>query len=148
MLLSAIAFIVSLWYTNDMSREYKHDAHRVHLVLYHLIWCPKRRKPVLVGAIAKRLDQILHEVAQNHNWDIEHLAIQPDHLHLFIRGDSATPAHDMVRLLKGRSAHDLRKEFPILLRLPSLWTRSYFCATAGNVSATAIERYIEAQKGK
>ncbi|MDD5510653.1 MAG: IS200/IS605 family transposase [Dehalococcoidales bacterium] len=130
-----------------MSREYKHDAHRVHLVLYHLIWCPKRRKAVLTGNVAIRLDQILHDVAASHNWNIERLAIQPDHLHLFIQGDSITPAHEMVRLLKGRSAHDLRKEFPTLLRLPSLWTRSYFCATAGNVSAQAIERYIEAQKG-
>jgi len=102
---------------------------------------------VLTGDVAVRLDQILREVATSHDWDIEHLAIQPEHLHLFIRGDSVTPAHEMVRLLKGRSSHDLRKEFPILLRLPSLWTRSYFCATAGNVSAAAIERYIEAQKG-
>ena len=131
-----------------MSREYKHDSHRVHLVLYHFIWCPKRRKPVLTGNVAKRLDQILHEVASSHNWDIEHLAIQPDHLHLFIRGDSIIPAHAMVRFFKGRSSHDLRKEFPFLLRLPSLWTRSYFCATAGNVSAEAIARYIEAQKGQ
>ena len=131
-----------------MNREYKHDDHRVHLVLYHLIWCPKRRKSVLTGDIAKRLDQILREVAASHNWDIEHLAIQPDHLHLFIRGDSIIPAHEMVRLLKGRSSHNLRQEFSILLRLPSLWTRSYFCATAGNVSAEAIERYIEAQKGQ
>jgi putative transposase len=130
-----------------MVREYKHDSHRVHLVLYHLIWCPKRRKAVLTGGVAIRLDQILREVAASHGWDIEHLAIQPDHLHLFIRGDSLISAHEMVRLFKGRSSHDLRKEYPLLLRLPSLWTRSYFCATAGNVSADAIERYIEAQKG-
>jgi putative transposase len=130
-----------------MIREYKHDSHRVHLVLYHLIWCPKRRKAVLIGDIAIRLERILREVAASHDWNIEHLAIMPDHLHLFIRGDSLTPADEMVRLLKGRSSHDLRKEFPALLRLPSLWTRSYFCATAGNVSAQAIERYIEAQKG-
>jgi len=134
-------------YANIMEREYKHDSHRVHLVLYHLIWCPKRRKAVLIGNVATRLEQILREVATSHDWDIEHLAIQPDHLHLFIRGNSIVPAHEMVRLLKGRSAHDLRKEFPLLRRLPSLWTRSYFCATAGNVSAQAIERYIEAQKG-
>jgi len=131
-----------------MSREYKHDTHRVHLVLYHLIWCPKRRKPVLTGKVATRLEGIIREVAASHGWDIEHLAIQPDHLHLFVRGDSLTPAHEMVRLLKGRSSRDLRQEFPSLLRLPSLWTLSYFCATAGNVSAQAIERYIEAQKGQ
>ena len=32
-------------------------------------------------------------------------------------------------------------------RMASLWTRSYFAATAGNVGQEAIRRYIEAQKG-
>ena len=35
--------------------DYKHDRHSVHLVVFHLIWCPKRRKPVLEGLVAKRL---------------------------------------------------------------------------------------------
>ena len=35
--------------------EYQRDEHRVHLIVYHLIWCPKRRKPVLVGEVAKDL---------------------------------------------------------------------------------------------
>jgi len=142
-----IASRVDWWYTNNMKREYQHNRHRVHLVLYHLIWCPKRRRPILVGEVAERLDTVLREAAQEKGWAIEHLAIQPDHLHLFIQGNPTTPAHKMVRLLKGRSAHHLRKEFPHLLRLPSLWTRSYFCSTAGNVSAATIQRYIDAQKG-
>lgn len=43
----------------------------------------------------------------------------------------------------------LRREFPKLKsRLPSLWSRSYYVGTAGEVSAETIRRYIEAQKGK
>lgn len=131
-----------------MGREYEHNPHRVHLVLYHLIWCPKRRKPVLTGAVAARLRVVLGEVATEQSWTIEDLTVMPDHLHLFVRGDPTIPAHGMVRLFKGRSSRVLRQEFPHLLRLPSLWTRSYFCSTAGNVSAEAIQRYIEAQKGQ
>lgn len=131
-----------------MKRDYLHDAHRVHLVLYHLVWCPKRRKPVLTGAVATRLSAVLGDVASEHGWGIENLTVMPDHLHIFLRGDPTMPAHEIVRLLKGRSSRVLRQEFPHLLRLPSLWTRSYFCSTAGNVSADAIQRYIEAQKGQ
>jgi len=131
-----------------MSRDYEHNSHRVHLVLYHLIWCPKRRKPVLTGAIAARLREVLGDVAVERGWPIENLTVMPDHLHLFVRGDPTAPAHEMVRLFKGRSSRVLRQEFPHLLRLPSLWTRSYFCSTAGNVSEEAIQRYIEAQKGQ
>ena len=36
----------------------------------------------------------------------------------------------------------LRQEFPELLKLPSLWTRSYFVSTAGNVSRETIKKYI------
>ncbi|MBU6346159.1 MAG: transposase, partial [Cyanobacteria bacterium REEB494] len=37
----------------------------------------------------------------------------------------------------------LRRKFPELLKLPSLWTNSYFYSTAGQVSADVIKRYIE-----
>ncbi len=130
-----------------MKREYQHDAHRVHLVLYHLIWCPKRRKPVLTGPVAQRLAEIVQSVADENGWAIEHLAVMPDHVHLFVRGNPTVPAHEMVWRFKGRSAHHLRREFSHLCRLPSLWTRSYFCSTAGTVSAETIQRYIAAQKG-
>ena len=131
-----------------MKRDYLRDAHRVHLVLYHLIWCPKRRRPILTGAVAARLSVVLRDVAAERGWEIENLTIMPDHLHLFLRGNPTVPAHEIVRLLKGRSSRLLRQEFPQLLRLPSLWTRSYFCSTAGNISAEAVQRYIEAQKGQ
>jgi len=36
---------------------------------------------------------------------------------------------------------------PILKKLPSLWTRSYFVSTALAVSAETIQSYIEAQQG-
>ncbi|MFX8285709.1 transposase, partial [Acinetobacter baumannii] len=49
------------------------------------------------------------------------------------------------RLIKGRSSRVLREEFPELLKLPSLWTRSYFLSTAGNVSSEIIQKYIERQ---
>ena len=125
--------------------DYRHDRHSVHLVVFHLVWCPKRRKAVLVGEVANRLRQIIAEVATENGWDVLELAINPDHMHLFVRGNPVTSAAKMVRSFKGRSSRLLRQEFPQLLRLPSLWTRSYFVSTAGNVSSETIQRYIAAQ---
>ena len=31
--------------------DYQRDEHRVHLIVYHLIWCPKRHKPLLIGLV-------------------------------------------------------------------------------------------------
>jgi putative transposase len=125
--------------------EYQHERHNIHLVVYHLIWCPKRRRKVLIGAIKARLEQLLREVASEHGWTILEMAIQPDHVHVFLRGDPYTAPSDSARLFKGRSSHVLREEFPELLKLPSLWTHSFFVSTEGNVSHEVIARYIERQ---
>lgn len=125
--------------------DYQHEHHSVHLVIYHIIWCPKRRRKILNGPIHDRLAAIIHEVAEEHQWQVIRLAIQPDHVHLFIRANPYTLPTDIPRLMKGRSSRLLREEFPALKRMPSLWTRSYFMSTAGNVSSAIIQRYIEAQ---
>ena len=127
--------------------DYQHERHNVHLVVYHLIWCPKRRRKVLVGAIKERLEQLIREVASEHGWTILELAIQPDHVHLFLRGDPYTAPSDIARFMKGRSSRVLREEFPELLKLPSLWTHSFFVSTEGLVSAETFQRYIERQSG-
>jgi len=125
--------------------EYAHESHAVHLIVYHIIFCPKRRRKVLVGPIRDRLQRIIQEVIEEHKWSVIELAIQPDHVHLFIRSNPYTLPTDIARLIKGRSAHLLREEFPVLKRLPSLWTRSTFYSTAGNVSSEIIQTYIERQ---
>jgi putative transposase len=125
--------------------DYQHERHNVHLVVYHMIWCPKRRRKVLVGPVRDRLEQIIREVVAEHGWTILELAIQPDHVHLFVRSDPYTAPSDIARLIKGRSSRVLREEFPHLLKLPSLWTHSFFVSTAGNVSAEIIKLYIERQ---
>jgi putative transposase len=125
--------------------EYEHDNHNVHLIVYHIIFCPKRRQKILVGPLRERLQQITQEVATENKWKVIELAIQPDHVHLFIRSNPRTLPTDIARLIKGRSAHVLREEYPFLKRLPSLWTRSTFYSTAGNVSSETIRRYIERQ---
>ncbi|MCL0034762.1 IS200/IS605 family transposase [Dehalococcoidia bacterium] len=125
--------------------EYRHSRNQVYLINYHLIWCPKRRRPVLVNNVKQRLETILREVANEKGVEILALEIMPDHLHIFVSCYPQLTLHKLVKAFKGRSAHYLRKEFPHLLKLPSLWTNSYFVSTAGNVSSETIQRYIDAQ---
>jgi len=125
--------------------QYKHSRNKVFLINYHLIWCPKRRKKVLVGDIKTRLEQIINEVAKEKNIDILALEIMPDHLHLFVSSHPNILVHNLIKAFKGRSSNLLRKEYPELLKLPSLWTHSYFVSTAGNVSSETIQKYIEEQ---
>ena len=128
-------------------KAYQRSRNKLFLIQYHLVWCPKRRKPVLVGEVKERLEQIIPQVADELGVKVLELAINPDHVHLFVSAYPTIPVHKIVRRIKGRSSNILRKEFPELLRLPSLWTHSYYVSTIGAVSKETIEKYIEAQKG-
>lgn len=134
--------------TQTPKLEYQRDEHRVHLIVYHLIWCPKRRKAILTGKLKDRLEQLIGEKCQEKGWQIITLAIQPDHLHLCVRVWPSDSAAEVVKELKGYTSFSLRKEFTtIFSKLPSTWTRSYFASTSGAVSAEMIQHYIDAQKG-
>jgi putative transposase len=129
--------------------EYQRDEHRVHLVVYHLIWCPRRRRPVLVGLVEARCRALIEQACAEHHchWQNLTLAIRPDPIHLFVRAWPTDSGADVVKACKGKTSSYLRREFPSLRKLPSMWTRSYFCSTAGTVSRATSQASIDAQKG-
>lgn len=121
----------------------------VHNVAYHLIWCPKYRRKVLIEKVEKRLKQLLKQKAKENDWRIETLEIMPDHVHIFVKANPVASPHWIVQQFKGYSSNILRKEFPELKsKLPTLWTRSYYCESVGHISEDTIKKYIEDQKGK
>jgi putative transposase len=128
-----------------MSRGYKHEHTSIHLMMYHFIWIPKRRRKVLQGAIRTRLIELIHAKAKEMGSEIVSLEVMPDHVHLFIRSTPQHSPNNLIGQIKGYTSRMLRKEFPVLLMIPSLWTRSYWVSTAGNVSQAVIRKYIEEQ---
>jgi putative transposase len=128
-----------------MSQPYRHENTSVSLINYHFIWIPRRRRKVLTGAIADRLATLLHQYAEAIDCYIVSLAIEPDHVHLFINANTKLSPDQIMHRLKGTTSRVLRQEFPRLRRMPSMWTRSFFVSTAGNVASDTIKRYIEAQ---
>ena len=126
----------------------KRTRHSAYNIAYHFVWIPKYRRPVLIGGIPKRLTEMLYSKTAELGGEILNVTVQPDHVHLFCSFPPTLAPYQIMYRLKGFTAHELRKEFPWLKsRLPSLWTRSYYVGTAGNVSAATIQKYIEAQKG-
>jgi len=116
---------------------------------YHLIWCPKYRRKVLVGNVELRLRELLRLKSDRLGMTIENMEIMPDHAHLFVKSSPVLSPHYIVQQLKGYTSHELRKEFPQLKsKLPTLWTRSYYCESVGHISAETIKRYIDEQKNQ
>lgn len=128
-------------------QEYKHNNNVTYSCKYHVVWCPKYRRKVLVNGVDERLKQIVHELAAELKVEIIELEIMPDHVHILCEVDPQFGIHRFVKLLKGRSSRLLRKEYPKLKsRLPTLWTNSYFVSTVGGAPLSVIKQYIEQQK--
>ncbi len=125
----------------------KSNQNIVYNCQYHVVWCVKYRKKLLVGDIEARLKQIVSEVAIDVQAEIIEMETDRDHIHLLISCDPQFGIHKVVKRMKGRSSRLLRSEFAILRsRLPSLWTNSYFVSTVGGVSLEVVKRYIENQQ--
>ena len=132
-----------------VDNRYRRHAGSVFSLKYHFVWCPKYGRPVLVGQIADDLRNLLHRKARELQVTIEALEIAPDHVRLFVSADPTEAPQRLANQFKGFTSHVLRQRYPKLRsRLPSLWSRSYYVGSIGDVSEEAVKQYIEAQKGK
>jgi putative transposase len=130
--------------------QFKSDNNNiVHNCQYHVVFCPKYRRPVLVDSVDERLKEIIAEVAAEMPFEIDSLSVMSDHVHLLLTCEPQFSIHQIVKRIKSRSSSYLRQEFPWLKsRLPTLWSNSYFVATVGGAPLDVIKRYIEEQKWK
>lgn len=125
----------------------KSNRNVVYSCKYHVVWCPKYRRRVLVNGVDERLKDIIREVCAEIHADLIEMEVMPDHVHLLVEVDPQYGIHRAVRLIKGRSSRLLRDEYPWLKsRLPTLWTNSYFVSTVGGAPLKTVRQYIENQK--
>jgi len=125
----------------------KSNSNVVYSCKYHVVWCPKYRRSVLVSPIDKRLKVLIHGVCEELQSKVIEMEVMPDHVHLLVECDPQFGINRLIRSIKGQSSRLLRKEFPSLKsRLPCLWTNSYFVSTVGGAPLAMIKQYIENQK--
>lgn len=130
-----------------MSQKYRHDNTSVSLLNYHFVWITRRRRKILDGCLDKRLKELIYQAIGEIECKVIALETHYDHVHLFVNTHPRLAPYQVMHKVKGYSSHFLRKEYPWLKqKLPSLWTRSYFVSTAGQVSGDTIKRYVEEQK--
>ena len=127
--------------------NYKSNRNVVYSCKYHVVWCPKYRRKVLVNGVDSRLKELIIQICQEIQVEIIEMEIMPDHVHLLIEVDPQFGIHKAIKLIKGRTSRILRTEFPYLrTMLPTLWTNSYFVSTVGGAPLSVIKQYVENQK--
>ena len=127
--------------------RYKSNNNIVYSCKYHVVWCPKYRRKVLVGKIETRLKEVILDTCAKFSVEIIEMEIMPDHVHLLLEVDPQFGIHKAIKQIKGVSSHILRQEFKELrTKIPTLWTNSYFVSTVGGAPLEVIKQYIESQK--
>lgn len=130
-----------------MLSKYRSNRNIVYSCKYHVVWCPKYRRSVLVDGADEALKRIIERVCLVRDANLIELEVMPDHVHLLVDVDPQYGIHRLIKEIKGLSSHELRKRFAFLKsRLPTLWTNSYFVSTVGGAPLSVIKQYIENQK--
>ena len=128
-------------------KKYRTTETTVYCCRYHIIFCHKYRRKVLLEPIAERFKQIVLSMQEEQNFYVLGMEVMLDHVHMLLDIDPTIGVNVIVARIKGKTAHILNREFPELTRkLPTLWTRSKFIATVGSVSLEVVKKYIEGQK--
>lgn len=132
----------------DTDKPYHTDHAVVYSCQYHVIWCPKYRRPVLNEAVRARLQELIVQKQGEYGYKVIEMQLMPDHVHLLIDVDPRVGVNKVVGKIKGYTSRTLRHEMPWLKkRLPTLWTRSRFISSVGSVTLEVVHQYIENQKG-
>ena len=123
----------------------------VYNINYHIVWSVKYRRYVLNEEVAKRLKEILNNVACSKEFNIKTMEIMEDHVHLFVSAHPKISPSYIVKMSKGISGRLLLKEYPQIrqkLWKGKLWNPSYYIETIGHISEDTVRKYIEDQKSK
>lgn len=124
---------------------YNKSSHAVYRCEYHFVWVPKYRYHVLAKEVKPGLKQILSELCDWLDITIIEGAICSDHVHMYISvPPKYSPSH-VMKILKGKSAERLRREFPELRKQywgMHIWARGYFVSTVG-IDRDIIKNYVK-----
>ena len=130
-----------------MNSNYRTTETTAYCCRYHVIFCPKYRRKVLINGIDERFKEIVLSMQKDENFIVLEMEVMPDHVHLLLDVDPTIGINVVISRIKGKAAHILTREFPeIRRRVPTLWTRSKFIATVGSVSLETVKEYIKSQK--
>ena len=123
----------------------------VGLNQFHLEWCPKYRKALLVGGVRAFIERNLMETAQKYNILIHAFEVASDHVHLFVSLPFNLSVSGAFQLFKGRSSYAVFRAFPQLRTIlwgGHFWSPGKFGRSISNVKASTIQNYIKNHQTK
>lgn len=127
----------------------KRTRHAVYDLKYHFVWTPKYRKQILKGDVAGFVEATIRRIADEYEWQIDELAVQVDHVHVFVQVEPRYAPAQVMQILKSITAREVFEQFPQVgnqLWAGEFWGAGYFVRSVGDeVTAEVIRNYIRYQ---
>ena len=118
---------------------------------YHIVWAPKYRFRVLVGAIATEVSNCIRAFSEQQHTEIVELNVQIDHVHLLVMVPPKVSISKYVGVVKGRTAIRVLNKFKQLKMRPywgnHFWARGYCVDTVG-LDAEMVKKYVKYQESQ
>ena len=114
---------------------------------YHIVFVPKYRKKKLYGAVRDDVREFIRTLCKYKKAEIIAGAVCIDHVHLCVSIPPKMSVSSFMGYLKGKSALMIYDKHPEISSKwnKSFWARGYYVATVGNVTESAIKKYIQEQ---
>jgi len=116
---------------------------------YHFVWVPKYRKRVLTEELGRRISGMIRFAAQVNSWEVYELAVQPDHVHLYIGVQPKWSPSEVVKTIKGGTSNKIRELFPKLDEIywgSTFWADGYMVKSVGEINDKVISEYVKKQR--
>ena len=116
---------------------------------YHFVWVPKYRKRVLKDQIKTRIEGMIRFACQIHDWEVFELAIQPDHVHLYMGAQPKWSPSEIMKLIKGGTSNKVKEMFPELEEIywgATFWADGFLVKSVGEINDKVISQYVKKQR--
>ena len=126
----------------------KSSAQTRHDLRYHFVFVPRYRRRVLIGRLKTRIEGMIKFAAQIHDWEIYELAVQIDHIHLYVGIQPKWSPSEVMKIIKGGTSNKIRELFPSLDEIywgATFWADGYFVRTVGQMTDKMISEYVRKQ---
>jgi len=129
---------------------YQHRRHNKTLLMVHLIFVTKCRKPILVNGFTDGVKRIIFDTCKKKHWYIHRMETDKDHIHILLQYSPKDSVTEIVSTLKQMSTFYAWKHYSRFLKdyywkEHTLWSDGFFACSIGNASKRTVEHYIENQ---
>ncbi len=134
-----------------MSKRFRRLSHTIYECKYHLIFCPKYRRPILKDEIREYVrGEISNLLRQKEGIEIMEMNVQSDHIHLVVWIPPKYAVSAVMGYLKGKLAIRLLQKYERLGKQfwgRHIWGRGYCVSTIG-IDEQRIREYVQWQEKK